>query len=70
MQDGSADALLGDELDGYVFLAVFLDGAVDDAELARTDLLPDGEVVDCEGATQAGRTAFAHFSSNYKLALM
>lgn len=70
VEDGCGDVLFGDEFDGYVFLAVFLDGSVDDAEFAGADLLADCEVVYCEGATEACRTAFAHFSSNYKLAFV
>jgi len=34
VEDGCGDVLFGDEFDGYVFLAVFLDGSVDDAEFA------------------------------------
>ena len=34
VEDGCGDVLFGDEFDGYVFLAVFLDGSVDDAKFA------------------------------------
>ena len=48
VQSAFLDGFLGDDLDCYFFFTVFGDCAVDYSELARTDLLLYGEVVDSE----------------------